>query len=104
MTTSNKLDPTTSSILLAKRLAFPPSLNSPVSLNNPEQSKANYTARPTNENRAHGKEAPYWEPRRFVRTVMAKEPSGVSSSFRAKTLVVYPVPPSCYPNDRLCCY
>jgi len=36
MTTRNKLDPTTSSILLAKRLAFPSNLNSPVNLNNPE--------------------------------------------------------------------
>jgi hypothetical protein len=41
MTTSNKLDPTTPSILLAKRLAFPSALNSPINLNNPEQSKAN---------------------------------------------------------------
>jgi hypothetical protein len=49
MTTSNKLDPTTSSILLAKRLAFPSAPNSPVNLNNPEQSKANYTARPNEQ-------------------------------------------------------
>ena len=40
MTTSTKLGPTTSSILLAKRLAFPSALNSPVNPNNPEQSKA----------------------------------------------------------------
>jgi hypothetical protein len=49
VTTSNKLDPTTSSILLAKRLAFPSALNSPVNPNNPEQSKANYTARPNEQ-------------------------------------------------------
>jgi chemotaxis protein histidine kinase CheA len=40
MTTSTKLGPTTSSILLAKRIAFPTALNSPVHPNNPEQSKA----------------------------------------------------------------
>jgi two-component system chemotaxis sensor kinase CheA len=40
MTTSTKLGPTTSSILLAKCLAFPSALNSPVNPNNPEQSKA----------------------------------------------------------------
>jgi hypothetical protein len=49
VTTSNKLDPTTSSILLAKCLAFASALNSPVNLNNPEQSKANYTARPNEQ-------------------------------------------------------
>jgi len=36
MTTSTRLSPTTSSILLAKRLAFPSALNSPVNPNNPE--------------------------------------------------------------------
>ena len=40
MTTSAKLGPTTSSILLAPRLAFPSALNSPFNPNNPEQSKA----------------------------------------------------------------
>jgi hypothetical protein len=49
VTTSNKLDPTTSSILLAKRLAFPSALDFPVNLNNPEQRKANYTARPNEQ-------------------------------------------------------
>src|SRR5258708_7516866 len=36
MTTRNKLDPTSSSILLAKRLAFLSVLNSPGHLNNPK--------------------------------------------------------------------
>jgi len=36
MNTSARLSPTTSNILLAKRLAFPSALNSPVSPNNPE--------------------------------------------------------------------
>jgi two-component system, chemotaxis family, sensor kinase CheA len=40
MTTSTKLGPTTFSILLAKRLAFPSALNSPVNPNTHEQSKA----------------------------------------------------------------
>jgi hypothetical protein len=37
VTTRNNLDPTTSSILLAKRLALPSALNSPINLNNPKQ-------------------------------------------------------------------
>jgi hypothetical protein len=80
VTTSNKPDPTTSSILLAKRLTFPSALDFPVNLNNPNNPKPTTPPGPTNKNRVHGKEAPYWEPRRFVRTIMAKEPSGVSSS------------------------
>jgi len=51
VTTSNKLDPTTSSILLAKGLAFPSDLNSPIKLHNPSQLHRQGT---TNKNRAHG--------------------------------------------------
>ena len=50
MTTSNKLDPTTSSILLAKRLAFSSDLNPRLNCT----IQANYTAGTTNKNRAHG--------------------------------------------------
>jgi hypothetical protein len=37
VTTRDNLDPTTSSIFLAKRLALLPPLNSPINLNNPKQ-------------------------------------------------------------------
>jgi len=50
VTTSNKLDPTTSSILLAKRLAFLSDLNPRLNC----RIQANYPASTTNKNRAHG--------------------------------------------------
>jgi hypothetical protein len=54
MTTSNELDPTASSILLAKRLAFPSALNSPVNLNNPKPLEPAKPPGTTSKNRAHG--------------------------------------------------
>jgi len=48
---SNKLEPTTSSILLAKHLAFLSDLNPRLNCT----IQANYTAGTTNKNRAHGR-------------------------------------------------
>jgi hypothetical protein len=71
VTTSNTLDPTTSSILLAKRLAFPSALDFPVNLNNPEQSRTTYAARPNEQEPGAWQGSAILGTEKTVRTVMA---------------------------------
>jgi hypothetical protein len=97
MTTSNKLEPTTSSILLAKRVAFPSALHSPINLSHPKPTTPPCTA---NKSRRMAMKRHIGKLEKIIRTVMV-EPSFVSVRWERLHLIPTVSPEQVKPAARL---